>query len=332
MTTVVVLGAGALGSVYGAWFAQAGAEVTLVARPAHAEAVNRRGLLIDDQPPVAVRAVTDSAEAGDCDILLLAGKAFDNSELLAGYRGSARAAFSVQNGVRQAEPLTAAFGSRAVGCVSLVGGTLGQPGQAHHTFDGATLLGDLPTTTPGTAAAIARALPGRNVEVHDDIAPALWSKGVLAAAAMGAVGLTRLVYHRIFLRPETRDVFYDLACECASIASAEGVELIDGHGPFQVRALTRESRAKAHQRLTAVGERMEAAGQTEVRVSILQSIDRGRPFEVQAVFGDLVEIADRHDLAVPVLRTVTRLLTAAMPGTGTGARTMRLGLDPKPES
>ena len=90
--------------------------------------------------------------------------------------------------------------------------------------------------------------------------------------------------------------------------------LIDGHGPFQVRALTQEGRAEAHQRLQAVGQRMEAAGETEVRVSILQSIDRGRPFEVQAVFTDLVEIADVHGLEVPALRTVTRLLVAAMPG------------------
>ncbi len=314
MTTVVVLGAGALGSVYGAWFAEAGAEVMLVARPAHAGAVNRSGLRIDERPPVKVRAITDPAEAGDCDILLLASKAFDNPELLGGYRGSAQAAFSVQNGVRQAEPLVARFGSAAVGCVSLVGGTLGEPGHAHHSFDGPTLLGDLATTAPGTSATIAEALPGRKLEVHDDISPALWSKGVLAAAAMGVVGLTRLVYHRIFLMPETRDVFYDLACEGAAIAAAEGVELIDGHGPFQIRALTQESRAEAHKRLAAVGERMEAAGETEVRVSILQSIDRGRPFEVQAVFGDLVAIADGHGLEVPTLRAVTRLLTAATPG------------------
>ena len=312
-TDVVVLGGGALGSVYGAWFAAAGAEVTLVARPAHAEAVNRDGLRIDGRPPVEVRAVSDPAGAGDCDILLLAGKAFDNPELLSDYRGTAEAAFSVQNGVRQAEPLAARFGSAAVGCVSLVGATLGEPGHARHSFDGATLLGDLPSTAPGTAATIAQALPERKLEVFDDIAPALWSKGVLAAAAMGVVGLTRLVYHRIFLSPETRDVFYDLACEGASIAAAEGVELIDGHGPFQMRSLIRESRKDAHRRLAAVGEAMEAAGQTQVRVSILQSIDRGRPFEVQAVFGDLVEIADGHGLKVPTLRAVTRLLTAAMP-------------------
>ena len=314
MTTVVVLGAGALGSVYGAWFTQAGAEVTLVARPTHAEAVNRGGLRIDDQPPVAVRAISDPAEAGDCDIVLLASKAFDNAELLGNYRGTAQAAFSVQNGVRQAEPMVDRFGSAAVGCVSLVGGTLGEPGYASHSFDGPTLLGDLTTTAPGTAAAIAAALPERKLEVQHDIAPALWSKGVLAAAAMGVVGLTRLVYHRIFLMPETRDVFYDLACEGAAIAAAEGVELIDGHGPFQIRALTQESRAEAHQRLLTVGQRMEAAGETQVRVSILQSIDRGRPFEVQAVFADLVEIADGHGLEVPTLRAVTRLLIGSMPG------------------
>jgi len=81
--------------------------------------------------------------------------------------------------------------------------------------------------------------------------------------------------------------------------AAEGVELIDGSGPFQVRALTRESRQDAHRRLAAVGEAMEAAGQTEVRVSSLQSIDRERPCVGRAVLGDLGEIAEHHGLDGP---------------------------------
>ena len=199
MTTVVVLGAGALGSVYGAWFAEAGAEVTLVARPAHAEAVNRDGLRIDDRSPVAVKAVVDPADAGDCDILLLASKAFDNAELLNGYRGSAQAAFSVQNGVRQAEPLVARFGPAAVGCVSLVGRNAGRarPCPSHlrrsHTAGRSAPLPCRARQPPSPELCLAAAWRFTTTSP-----PRCGPKECWPRPPWGVVGLTRLVYHRVF--------------------------------------------------------------------------------------------------------------------------------------
>ena len=308
---VVVLGAGALGSVYGAWLADAGADVTLVARRPHAEAVLRDGLEIRSYDAgtkvYRLDATDDPTKAGDADLVLVAAKSFDVPALLDAYTGRASMAFSVQNGVDQALPMLERFGSAAVEGVSMVGGTLVGPGVAEYTFAGATYVGDVAGTTPGTAARIAAALPERITE-RADITSVLWSKAVLATAAMGVVALTRSIYHRMFMTPALREVFRDLLCEAALVARSEGVELIDLPGPMRVRTFTTEPREQVLDLLREFGEHLVATGQTEVKVSALQSIERGRPLEVDAVYAPLVRRAAERGLEVPLLAGVTRML------------------------
>lgn len=313
MSHVVVLGAGALGSVYGAWFADAGHDVTLVARPAHAEAIAARGLTVRDRfggaRTIALTATADAGAAGDADIVCLATKAQDTAAVLSAYRGRAAMAFSIQNGARQAEPVVERFGAAAVGCSSMVGATLDEPGIVTHSFEGATYLGDLASSARGTAKGIAAALPAPS-EVRDDIASVLWSKAVLAAAAMGVSSLTRLPYHQVFRQQGSREVFLQIASETAAIARAEGALLIDLPGPLQIGTLTTLGRDDALELLRGIGANLEATGQTAVRVSMLQSVERNRPLEHDAVFAAVVELADRHGLSVPTLRAAAKLVAA----------------------
>jgi len=316
---VTVLGAGALGSVYAAWAAEAGNDVTIVARQAHADAVNRNGLVVvgrdGTRRTVKMRATSDPAAVEACDYLCLASKAPDTDELLDGFLARPRritAAFSIQNGARQAEPLARRFGDVGLACVSMVGGTLLEPGVVSHTFDGATYLG--PATGSNRAAAtraaesLANDFGGPDFVVRDDIMSVIWSKAVLAAAAMGMSALTRMYYHRIFELPGNREAFLSLAHEAASIARAEGIELVDLPGPLQAGYLVGLPRNDALIVLRNLAERLVSTGQTKVRVSILQSIDRRRPTEVGAVFSDLLHIADRHGLDLPRLRFVTNVV------------------------
>ena len=308
---VVVLGAGALGSVYGAWLADAGADVTLVARRPHAEAIRDKGLEVRaydaDTKIYHLDATDDPAAAGDADLVVVGAKSFDVPPLLAAYTGRASMAFSVQNGVDQAVPLLERFGSAAVEAVSMVGGTLVGPGVAAYTFAGATYVGDVADTAPGTAARIAAALPERIAE-RADIASVPWTKASLAAAAMGVVALTRSIYHRMFITPALREVFLDLLCEVALVAHSEGVQLIDLPGPMRVHTFTTLPRGQALNVLREFGEQLVATGQTGVKVSALQSIERGRPLEVDAVYAPLVRRAAERGLQVPLLAGVTRMM------------------------
>lgn len=311
MKKVVVLGAGALGSVYGAWLSEAGADVTLVARPAHVSAILEQGLELRsfDAPTRRRRlaAVVDPSDAGDADLVIVAAKSFDVEGLLSAYTGDARLAFSVQNGVDQAVGLQNRFGEAAVVGVSMVGGTLLGPGVAAHTYAGRTYIGDGPSTRPGASEEIKAFLP-EHFEVRSDIYSVLWSKSVLAASAMGVVSLTRSFYHEVFLHPDLREVFLDLMIEAASVAHSEGVELIDLPGPLQVSTLLGSPRPAALGVLRDIGENLVATGQTQVRVSALQSIERGRPLEVDAVFAPLADRAVSRGLETPILQAVTRFV------------------------
>ena len=87
---LVVLGAGGLGSVIGGYLAEAGVDVTLICRPAHAEAVNANGLSIVGQrgehlvkENIRACATADEAE-GHFDYMMLAVKSKDTDTALAG--------------------------------------------------------------------------------------------------------------------------------------------------------------------------------------------------------------------------------------------------------
>ena len=137
---VVVLGAGGLGSLLGGQLARTGVDVTLVARPAHAEAINKNGLTIQttDGPLVAkdnLCAVTDAADAeGEFDYMILAVKSKDNESALAGaesLKDRVKTAFSIQNSVVKEAVLIDWFGdaSRVLGASTIEAGTLLEPGK-----------------------------------------------------------------------------------------------------------------------------------------------------------------------------------------------------------
>lgn len=314
MTHVAVLGAGALGSIYGAALARAGCAVTLLAREQHAEAISRSGLRIQrgdgTSQTVVLDATSDPEQLPEAEIVLVTAKAFDVPELVQSVHLQPRIVASVQNGVGKDDVLLERFGSAVVGCVSMVGGTLVGPGVVDHTLDGATYLGPLPTTTDGIHVELADLLDKGGLPAHprDDIESVEWSKAVLAVAAMGVVALTRFLHHRTLLNEHVVSLFYDLVLEGAAVAKAEGVELIDLPGPLQIRSLSTEDRPDAVARLQSVGAAMVEAGHTEVRLSVLQAIESGRRTEVEVVHGEVLARARRHGIDVPVLETVTRVI------------------------
>ena len=262
---------------------------------------------------VRVRTATSPSQDGlaDAEIVLLATKAQDTAGLLDDTDISApMVTFSVQNGVGQARPLVDRFGPAAVGAVSMTGATLVGPGVVQHTFAGSTYVGALPTSEPDGPTTIRSALDGvADIVIRDDIADVLWSKAVLAAAAMGASVVLRLPYHHVFVEPGARRLFDAIARDAAAVARADGASLLDLPGPLQAGSLMAMTPDEAVDRLAAVGDAMVSAGQTSVRVSMLQSLESGRRLEVDAVFGELVGVADEHRLKIPVLRAIHHVVT-----------------------
>jgi len=122
---ILIIGAGAIGTLIGAFLARAGEEVALIGRPAFVEAVDQAGLQVEQndsrswtiRPAALFSSVATALAAGPYDIAMLSVKAYDTTSVLAEMRASTAARpplLSWQNGVGNEETLAAALGSQNV--------------------------------------------------------------------------------------------------------------------------------------------------------------------------------------------------------------------------
>lgn len=315
---ILVVGAGSLGSVYGGFLARAGFEVELLAREAHARAVQAAGGLgvesFGERFFCPCRAEWRPERVGPAEIVVVLTKTIDTEAALAGLDqvcDSVRLAVSLQNGVEKDSVLAGWCGpERVVGGVSMVGGTLGEPGHVRHTFRGATFLGELPEGTSRRVERFGEMLETAGLEsvVTDRVLSAEWSKLAQAVPPMSLAALTRLRFHELLLAPELADLFAQLTRETVAVAVAAGVEVDDWPSMFPVKTLAALPHEEAVTRIQDLGRRLEAGGMTDVKISMLQSVERGRLLEVEAVQGFVAREGRRLGVPVQGVETCCRLL------------------------
>ena len=303
----VIAGAGGLGSVVGGYLAQAGADVTLLGRQAHITAIRERGLRIEGlRGPTlvrALRAVSDPSEVRAADLLILCVKSYDTAEALASLahlRDRIGVAISFQNGGRKEEELAEAFGREAVvGAATLVGAAMPEPGLVRHTNDGSTWIGELDGRPVPRVEAIEALFRAANlsIEVRPDIRTAIWCKMAQMVAAASMACATRLFLHQILLDRGLAALFVELIREVAGVAGRLGIPLADFRG-FAVKTLTTLPFKDAVDSIVTVGRTMRDRGLTQVKISMLQDLERGKRTEADQTLGHVVRLA--ADLGVPL--------------------------------
>lgn len=120
--------------------------------------------------------------------------------------------------------------------------------------------------------------------------------------------LTRLNFHHAFVVPELAEVFLDLIIEGVRIATAAGVGVDDWPAILPVKTLTALPRDQALRRIAEHGQHIIDVGMTDIRISMLQSIERGRRTEVEAIQGHLLRRGDRLGVDAPATRLAYRLI------------------------
>jgi 2-dehydropantoate 2-reductase len=304
---ILVVGAGSVGTVVAATLAASGRDVVLYCRPAHVAPIETEGLLVGGLREVRarVRATADPAAIGPVDYLVLCVKTRDTQAALAELRDvPVGAAASLQNGLAKDDQLATAYGpERVLGATSILGATAQGPGRATWTLRGTTYFGELagPPTPRVEALVAAFDEAGLPAEAVANVRTAEWSKlcQIVPAAAVSAI--TRLPYYLVCKTPALAEQFVDLTLECAAVARAEGVALADYQG-YNPLTLSTVPRAEAIASVVARGEALEAAGMTEMRISMLQDVLRARPTEVEETLGYVVARAQAIGIPVPLTR------------------------------
>ena len=300
---IAVMGAGAVGCYYGALLARAGHDVTLIARPAHVQAIAQAGglwLHTDAGAEcIALRASSQASAVRGAQWVLFCVKSTDTDS--AGHAMTAHldadaVVLSLQNGVDNAERLQAILARPVLPSVVYVASTMAAPGQVRHLGRGELVLGAGPASAAIASVLRSAAIP---TEISDNVTGALWAKLVLNCVYNPLSAITRLPYGAIASCSglDVAQVIADVVQECQAVAQARGVAL-----PADILASTLALAQAMPQQFS----------------STAQDLARGKRSEIDHLNGFIVRQGAALGIATPVnrlLHTLVRLLEQHLPGT-----------------
>ena len=294
---ILVLGAGGTGGYFGGRLAQAGADVTVLVRPARAALLAERGLRIRsplgdadlDVATVTGQDLPALAAARPFDLVLLACKAYDLDsaiESVAPAVGANTAVLPILNGLLHYDALDARFGrERVPGGLCFIGATLGADGEVLHLGRPASITFGLRegNADGGVLARLAAAYAQAGVDhlYAPDIAAAQWIKYSFLAALAAGTCLMRTSVGTVVAAEGGEAFMAALHAECLAVAAAEGHPVPEDEARTARAGLTR-------------------AG-SPVTASMLRDLQAGLRVEALQIVGDMVHRAHRAGLQVPRL-------------------------------
>lgn len=295
---IAVIGAGGVGGYFGARLAQAGHEVTFVARGRHLAAIREHGLAIESalgDATVRCPATDDLSAVGPVDVAMLCVKLWDveaTAPKLAGIVSNGGVVIPFQNGVESADRVAALLGpSHVLGGVAYIAATIRAPGVIAHTGTMARLrVGAFPGGPEDRAAAFAGACRSAGVEIEHtpDIRRALWEKFVFLASFSGITSAARSPIGVVRSDPDLRALLEAAMREVWSVGVARGVALPDD---FVAKQL-------------AFADGLPAA----MRSSMQNDLESGYRLEVPWLSGAVARMAREAGLAAPVHATLHAIL------------------------
>lgn len=233
-----IMGAGGVGGYYGARLAQAGNDVTFIARGEHLAAMQASGLKIHDRDgdftinPVS--ATDDVTAIGPVDVVLMCVKLYDTeaaTRQIEPLLTPTSVVVTLQNGVEAPEIVAGVTGAgRTLGGATYISATIEAPGTIRRNNDLTRIeFGEPDGPASDRAIALAETFiaAGLDAATVDDMAALLWSKFVLLAANSGMTALTRQTTGDIRSDPVIREAYLAALGEVTAVGRARGVALAE---------------------------------------------------------------------------------------------------------
>lgn len=303
-----VVGAGAVGSFFGAMLARAGHPVTLIGRAPHVQAIARHGLQLHRAGGVeAVRigATTELDAVRDADLVLLCVKSTDTESVarqIAPLLKRDALVVSLQNGVDNAAAIARQIRQAVVPAVVYVATAMPEPGVVKHFGRGDLVIGplDAAATQDGAHRQRLQAVvdlfgaAGVPVRVSADVMAELWRKLMVNCAYNAISALSQLPYGRMAALPEIVDVQHAVVREVVAVAQAEGQQLALDAALEAMHDIARAMPAQLS--------------------STAQDIARGKPTEIDHLNGYVARRGAALGVPTPVnqtLHALVKLLEAA---------------------
>ena len=312
---VGIFGAGAIGGLLGAKLALAGADVTFVARGPHLAAMQAHGVRLHsggETMTARPRCVADAAEAGVQDVVVVTLKAHalpGAAPAIASMIGPDSALVTAVNGVpywyfygldhplrgrtvASVDPGGTLWATlppaHAIGCVVYPAAEVVEPGVIDHSYGDRFTLGEPDGSRSERVAALSALLQsaGFKAPVRPRIRDEIWVKlwGNMAFNPLSA--LTGATLDRLAGQPDLRAAARAMMVEGQAVAEALGVRFA-----------------------LSVDKRIDGALEVGAhKTSMLQDLERGRPMEIDALLGAVVELGALVAVATPACETVLALV------------------------
>jgi 2-dehydropantoate 2-reductase len=307
----LIAGAGAIGAYIGARMANAGFDVTLFARGPHLRAMQEHGVQFKSSEGDFVARPTIAGsleEVGPIDVVFLGVKAHGLPQLVPQLRpvlGPDTTVVSTQNGIpwwyfqgfggeweglrlERVDPGGVISSSiearRVVGSIVYLSTEISSPGVIQHIEGNRISLGEPDGSRSDRSRKIAEALiaSGLRCPITTRIRHEIWVK-VLGNASLNPVSaLTRATLVQMVRDPGVSTVIRNIMQEVEAVSHKLGMELP-----------------------VSIDQRMAGAEKVgEHKTSMLQDLEAGRPMELEALVGAVVELGERVGLSMPYTRTV----------------------------
>ena len=294
-----IFGAGAVGGYFGGCLAQAGHQVSFIARERHLESLRRDGLRVSsidgDFSIPKVNATDKTVDIGTVDVVLVTVKTWQLTNAIQSMKpliGSDTVLVPLLNGVEAHQKLSQSFGHNHVliGLAKIIA-RLAEPGHIQHL--GAIpyiAVGELNNQRTPRVESIQDALsvPGITAEIPEDIHAALWSKFLFVASWGGVGAVTRAPLGVLRSLPQTRNMMTETMEEIYRIALSLGIKMPDN--------IVESSMAFV--------DSLPAEGTT----SLQRDIIAGRPSEIDAWNGAVERLGRQAGIATPVNNFIFRSL------------------------
>ena len=295
---IAVMGAGGIGGCYGGLLAQAGNDVTLIARGAHLAAIKEKGLQLiqpEGDFTVAVAATDDPSQVGPVELVIFSVKAHQNSiavPLIEPLIGEDTTILTIQNGVESADELGQDYGAERVlpGSAYLLS-NITSPGVIKQlSLVPRVAFGESNGDRSQRAVTIRDSFCEANIEAElsDDISKALWSKLLYNSPANAMASAARLSPRDLIEYPHGAAMFRSAIQEVANVGTAYGIPF----GQDDVQG--------AMDLITA--RPMGARG------SMQADLEAGRPLELEAIVGSVGRIGRKVNVPTPVFDMLYTLL------------------------
>jgi len=309
---IVILGAGALGTVLGAYLARAGEDVTLLARGQRAAYLQEHGAtitgLVDFTVPVCV--VTDPSQIHNADVLIVTVKTYDMEPALQSIKHlHVESVLSLQNGVLKNEQLARTFGwDQVLGAMAVCSAEVLPTGTVRFTVNQGFYLGELPAGTSARVQTLVDTFDRSGIvaKVTPSIQVLEWSKYVAWICSMALAVLTRLEHYKLLQDAQLASVMAAVIREMTQLATAQGIPLED-MASFPINTLGHLAFDDMVVHLRHLGDQVASQAPTS-KISTLQDVERGKRLEVDETLGYAVRQSAALGLPTPTMDVCYNLI------------------------